>query len=419
MDRAHIQPRPRRRVEPSACDAHDSTRWGVIRRYAGFAFSVTTILRSLLLGTAISDSTAVSLRPSPRRRRKSNAKKMHISALYIHPIKSLLPIALQSSTVTALGLPHDRTFVLVRAPQNTPLHIGHLSQLCLFSVAITDGDDDSASLEVTHTLAGDTLRIPLVPPVLGEAVEVTMHLSACTGFAVGADADVFFSRHLGFAARLLFIGPSTRKVLGNIAPAQQQPGFLASWFAAAAGKQQQQEEDAAITFADCAPLLVTTAASLAAVSARTGDDVDVRKFRPNIVLAADDEDGREPLQPWEEDYWAELEIGEDAPATLLCTANCGRCLSLNVDFATGGFVENHRQPLKLLMKDRRVDSGVKFSPVFGRYAFLRRREDGGGVVLRVGDRVRVSKRNEERTVFGWSPPPPKKKKKERKKDEEC
>lgn len=324
---------------------------------------------------------------------------MHISTLYIHPIKSLLPIALQSSTVTALGLPHDRTFVLVRAPENTALLIGHVSQLCLFSVAIAD---DAASLEVTHTLAGDTLRIPLVP-VLGEAVEVTMHQSACTSFAVSADADAFFSRHLGFATRLLFIGPSTRKVLGNFAPPQQQSGFLASWFAATAGKQQQ---DAAITFTDCAPLLVTTTASLAAVSARTGDDVDVRKFRPNIVLAADDEDEMEPLQPWEEDYWAELEIGEDAPATLLCTANCARCLSLNVDFATGGHVENHRQPLKSLMKDRRVDPGMKFSPVFGRYAFLRRREDGGDVVLKVGDRVRVSKRNKERTVFGWSPSPP-------------
>lgn len=50
-------------------------------------------------------------------------------------------------------------------------------------------------------------------------------------------------------------------------------------------------------------------------------------------------------------------------------ADC-RCLSTQVDYTTGASVAPARQPLKLLMRDRRVDSGVRYSPVFGRYGFI-------------------------------------------------
>lgn len=54
--------------------------------------------------------------------------------------------------------------------------------------------------------------------------------------------------------------------------------------------------------------------------------------------------------------------------------------------------------LKKLMKDRRVDRGAKFSPVFGRYSFLDRIAAGERIC--VGDEVQVVKRDKERTVVG-------------------
>jgi len=51
-----------------------------------------------------------------------------------------------------------------------------------------------------------------------------------------------------------------------------------------------------------------------------------------------------------------------------------------------------------MMKDRRVDQGMKYSPVFGRYGFLAQGEQGGTV--KVGDEVNVTRKNEERTTFG-------------------
>lgn len=56
--------------------------------------------------------------------------------------------------------------------------------------------------------------------------------------------------------------------------------------------------------------------------------------------------------------------------------------------------------LKMLQKDRRIDKGAKYSPVFGRYSFV----DAGseGVSVAVGDEVRIVRRNEAQTVFSKS-----------------
>lgn len=176
------------------------------------------------------------------------------------------------------------------------------------------------------------------------------------------------------------------------------------------------DEDYGITFADVAPYLLTTTASLDDVTARItstssttnnpGNKADMTKFRPNIVLSSNTSD-TEPITPYEEDYWGELSISpasstaSTVPVRLLLNHNCTRCVSLNVDYATGK--TNGTNVLKLLQKDRRVDVGSKYSPVFGRYAWLVRGQDGedAGFAISVGDTVTVTKTNEERTVQRW------------------
>jgi hypothetical protein len=50
-------------------------------------------------------------------------------------------------------------------------------------------------------------------------------------------------------------------------------------------------------------------------------------------------------------------------------------------------------------EDRRIDIGAKWSPVFGRYSFwdMKAKDE----VIRVGDRVNVSKMNIGYTVWSW------------------
>lgn len=148
-----------------------------------------------------------------------------------------------------------------------------------------------------------------------------------------------------------------------------------------------------ITFADCAPFLVISETSVNNVSGRlpAGEEMDRTKFRPNIVVS-----GAEAA--FEEDFWTELVIGSKRVRFLL-TGNCVRCQSLNVDYRTGQMGDGESGTvLKKLMKDRRVDRGARFSPVFGRYSFLDRGFDG--VEVRVGDIVEVVARGAERSVLG-------------------
>lgn len=101
---------------------------------------------------------------------------------------------------------------------------------------------------------------------------------------------------------------------------------------------------------------------------------------------------------YEEDFWAELVVGSSQIRVLL-TANCARCQSINVNFATGKFgTGDSGKVFKKLMADRRVDKGAKYSPIFGRYGFLDAKSDLKTV--RVGDDVVVARRMDERAVYG-------------------
>lgn len=137
-----------------------------------------------------------------------------------------------------------------------------------------------------------------------------MYNSACQGYDMGDVYAKFFTACLGFATRLVYLGSSRRSILGSVAPAAN----------------VSPSSKAEISFADCAPLLITTRASLGALSERIPGEgqMDITKLRPNIVLAADEDD---ELEPWEEDFWGEVEIAGH-PVTL--TANCARCKSINV-----------------------------------------------------------------------------------------
>jgi uncharacterized protein YcbX len=145
------------------------------------------------------------------------------------------------------------------------------------------------------------------------------------------------------------------------------------------------------TFSDGAALLVTPEASLADLHPRLedGKKVVLEKFRPNIVV-----DG---LEAWGDDFWAEFMVSRTATRIIL-TANCARCTSINVDLEKGKMGEGESgKLLKKMMRDRRVDSGNKWSPIFGRYGFPLAEAE-----IKVGDEVVVSRRNAEHTVWSES-----------------
>lgn len=354
--------------------------------------------------------------------------------------------------MTKHGFPHDRRYMLLKvndaaAQDYENMHVSHFPTMCLFTTALhmpSPADPSSASIKVTYTDPGtgatDDLSVPLVPDSSTLApLPVTMHQSHTVARAMPASYAAWFSAHFGFDVVLAHLGQdSYRAVLGNVAPnaavrnaklraQQQQQQQQATWFGAlatrasamlgggggGAGPDETADADAdtsyEITFADLAPYLVVSQTSVDDAAGRLQDGVaaDVTKFRPNIVVSG-------AAEAFDEDFWGELSIGgggrggagvvpgkeqadDNGGITLLCTANCARCTSLNVDYATGTFASKEGM-LKKLQRDRRVDPGTPYSPCFGRYAFMMSR---GSREVRVGDAVAVRKRNDERSVFKY------------------
>lgn len=247
------------------------------------------------------------------------------------------------------------------------------------------------------------LEVPLEPD-LGqlEKADINLHQSLVVAYRMGTQYDAWFSACFGFPTVLVYIGDAKRPILGTLAPKASKASETSSngWFSSITNyvtgsntNQQEEEEEDWITFTDCAPYLITTQASLNNVRARlTSSDVEMYKFRPNIVLDGDTH--------WDEDFWAELSIND--AHTLTLTKMCNRCASLNVDYDTGRMADGERGTvLKKLMSDRRVDAGSKYTPVFGRYGFLTGRREGDNVAVSVGDDVKVARRNAERPVWDW------------------
>lgn len=332
------------------------------------------------------------------------------------------------------GFPHDRRFMLYKVDKGANMHIAEYTEMCLFTTAFDNPENPTKVIvkySLDHTfdkpeqkVSADELSVSLTPDTADlDQVEITMHSSPCVGFDLGKSYDKWFSDRFGYEVKLLYIGSNKRKILGNMppsvagqqrdsSPAAAEPanggnGWLGSLTSTATslvssltGSKAYDGVDEGISFADVAPYLVVSETSWQNAQHRLpdGEVMDISKFRPNIIVQGAENE-------WEEDFWAELQIGSDAKIVL--TQNCARCNSLNVDYATGKVGAGEAgKILKKLQKDRRVDPGAKWSPVFGRYGFLAKVPEGKSAAeVNIGDEVTVLRRNSERTRFGKFPPP--------------
>jgi uncharacterized protein YcbX len=334
---------------------------------------------------------------------------MKITQLYVYPIKSLRPTVLESAEATYRGFQYDRRFLLVKTfPQKKNMHISDFPEMCLFLTSIvypTKGNPSGGIIIVTHVEPGSTnhqiLEVPLRPETsVLSTMGITMHSSPTNGYDMGPHYNQWFSKCFGYEVVLLYLGENRREVLGNMSPAvtwkqQQQQSWMSNLVSRLPVSGDVPGVDEGIGFADVAPYLVVTERSWKDASARLpeSEPLDITKFRPNIVVQGADKE-------FEEDYWAELAIGESLKIVL--TQNCARCRSINVDYATGKPATSEAGSiLKRLQKDRRVDPGSRYSPIFGRYGFLDKAMAGS--TMRVGDEVKVLKTNKERSIFGEYP----------------
>ncbi|KAM0563219.1 hypothetical protein ACHAPJ_000936 [Fusarium lateritium] len=330
---------------------------------------------------------------------------MKVTQLWYYPIKGIRGIQLQSAKLGPQGLQHDRRFMLCKIEKSGELNKVQLSKYPECSLFEQEVVGDRIRVKyltpeeplVPRRPEQDTiLEVPIAPDLNElDKADINLHQSLVVAYRMGPKYDAWFSACFGFDTALIFIGDGRRPVLGTFSPKAQDapPSFLSLLVSYLSGKGASRAEDDWIAFSDCAPYLITTEQSLDNVRGRLSEcDVDMRAMRPNIVL-----DGE---AAWDEDFWAQLSINGIHDVAL--TKNCNRCTSLNVDHDTGRTGKGERGTvLKKLMSDRRVDTGAKFSPVFGRYGFLTSKP-GDNAFVSIGDKVEVTQRNAERAVWDWN-----------------
>ncbi|KAJ4275556.1 hypothetical protein NW764_010038 [Fusarium oxysporum] len=332
---------------------------------------------------------------------KAQETGLEVTQLYVYPVKGIRGTSLTKARLSPYGFEGDRTFSLqkVNRDENSNLSyetmlIGYHLKLALFSASV-DYEKGQVTVRWTGDKADDSVDFPLKPAVEGrKTIETSLHTSKAKAYDMGDELSQWFSDRLGDEVRLVYIGNESRAVLGSLAPHSSDALKKASFTERIKNiLPPLSHPPERLAFNDLAHYLVVTEESNNEVSSRLdeGCSMDITKFRPNIVV-------RGASKAFAEDFWGELTFAGGIRMPL--TANCYRCQSITVDYNTGKTAtDDHGTVWKKLNKDRRVDKGAKWSPVFGRYGFCY--GDATSKSLTVGQRVDVTRINTQRTTFDW------------------
>ncbi|KAN0063119.1 hypothetical protein ACQY0O_004283 [Thecaphora frezii] len=413
-----------------------------------------------------------------------------VDTILIYPIKSCAAVELDYASLTQKGFELDRRWMVVRAaksgseadeqikwqkvslreePRLTLVVPTIDEEANLLRLGISDRVDDAAGYGSVQTPLRPT-RTQLQKWKLlsrlemwgdhadGRIVESSpIPPSSADGVTVFVSPSEWLSRFLGYPVLLLHFDVHS-SVQRAAFPIYRPPSDIDGWSGEA---HDELVRPRGIEFADEYPLLVATVESLEAVQAQIRDaaraslpggaggdgrggrviggldaalwsgdkELDVRRFRPNLVLCRLPEPSQLAYLPFSEDKWERLSLlrprstshqpaQEEMVADLAMVARCQRCLLTAVDPVTA-----HRDasvPLKFLtrtsMKVKKTHNPLgsqlgalpkgkeqRAGPCFGVYAIpLPVKEDEGREgkeqrvygSIQVGDQVRVAWRPE-------------------------
>jgi uncharacterized protein len=242
---------------------------------------------------------------------------MHVSDLYIYPIKSCRGIQLKQAEVTYKGLLWDREMMLVDA-KGKFITQREYPQLATVAVTITE---NSLSLETNNN------SLTFQPSLSGAKIPVQVWRNQTIAIDQGDEIAQWFEKILNIPCRLV----------------RQSPAYLRP-----ANPQYAGNNHTPVSFADGYPILLTNTASLADLNQRLVEPVPMNRFRPNIVISSD--------QAFIESSWQKIAISEINYALV---KPCSRCIITTTDQETG--IRNpQREPLKTLTSFRSFPEGIMF-----------------------------------------------------------
>lgn len=302
----------------------------------------------------------------------SNPSVISVKSLHVYPLKGAAGFSPQSWSVDERGLRHDRRFMLVDETGNfisqrtcaklALLRAEIISNVIRISYPIRTAEmaEPAASALRAHDMAQrKSLEIPLEIPLEIADYAITATPNNCIRVQVWDDflevpalwpkADAAMSGFLGQACRLVYMPDNTTRLTS----------------------MTRGEPRRNISFADAAPLLLTSETSLEDLNMRLqkagSAAIPMDRFRANIVIRG--------AALTEDDHWSALRINN---AHFRASNSCKRCKVITIDQATGEFVS--RDPILTLATYR----GDGKSVTFGQHMLVER-----AGMISVGDAITI------------------------------
>ena len=302
----------------------------------------------------------------------SSPSVISVKSLHVYPLKGAAGFSPQSWSVDERGLRHDRRFMLVDETGN------FISQRTCAKLALVRAEIISNVIRISYPtrtaeMAGPavsalraqdmaqrkSLEIPLEIPleIADFASTATPHncirVQVWDDFlkvpALWPEADAAMSGFLGQACRLVYMPDNTTRLTS----------------------MTRGEPRRNISFADAAPLLLTSETSLEDLNMRLqkagSAAIPMDRFRANIVIRG--------AALAEDDHWSALRINN---AHFRASNSCKRCKVITIDQATGEFVS--RDPILTLATYR----GDGKSVTFGQHMLVER-----AGMISVGDAITI------------------------------
>jgi len=244
-----------------------------------------------------------------------------LARLFVYPIKSCGGIEVDRALLTPRGLAGDRRYMLIDARGRFLTQRRHPGMALIETAFVDDG-----SFEV-RAPGQEPLRLPAGFEGPGFATcEVRIWSDTVEATLADAETNLWFSAAMGFACGLVYQAEHQHRPVPN----------------EAAGFEDE------VGFADGAPVLLISQASLDELNGRLERPVGIERFRPNLVVTAD--------AAHAEDGWRSIAIGT---ARLDVAWPCSRCVLPTVDPSTGE-PDPDGEPLRTLQRYRRRERSVHF-----------------------------------------------------------
>ncbi len=237
---------------------------------------------------------------------------MHLTHIYIYPIKSLEGIAIQHSNLDCFGLENDRRWMLV---DDNGLFVTQRKNASLC---------DATRLTVTHQKNKDFKVVIPIESSSTLKMNVQVWDDQCEAQIIAPEIDNAFSQVLGESVHLVKMPLETKRQVNT----------------------QYAELGTVTAFSDGFPLLIIGQASLDHLNSKLDEPLTMQRFRPNLVF--------EGGEPHLEDQKRKFSIGS---AVFKGVKPCSRCVITTINPSTA---QKGVEPLRTLSTYRLQDGKVMF-----------------------------------------------------------